>query len=162
VATDHPDRVPLLLTSNLLGGGMSSRVFQAVREREGLAYTVYTYVDMGRDAGLVSCAGSCSPGKEARVRDVVRREYRALMSDGPTAEELDSNKAQIKSQVMFALEGTHNQMHRAARNEIIHGRYVPVSETVAKVDAVDREAVVRSAGDWLDPDRLVLAAHRPA
>jgi predicted Zn-dependent peptidase len=161
VDNQHPDRIPLLLTSNLLGGGMSSRVFQAVREREGLAYTVYTYVDMGRDAGLVSCAGSCSPGNEARVRDVVRREYRELMTDGPTAEELASNKAQIKSQLMFALEGTQNQMFRAARNEIVHGRFVPVSEMVAKVDAVDREAVLRCASAWFDPDRLVLAAHRP-
>ena len=72
-----------------------------------------------------------------------------------------SNKAQIKSQVMFALEGTQNQMYRAARNEIVHGRFVPVSEMVAKVDAVDREAVLRCARDWFDPDRLVLAAHRP-
>jgi predicted Zn-dependent peptidase len=162
VPTTHPDRIPLLLCSNLLGGGMSSRIFQAVREREGLAYTVYTYADMGRDAGLVSCAGSCSPQKEDRVREVVATEYRRLMQDGPTADELASNKAQIKSQLVFALEGVHNRMHRAAKNEIIFGRFLPMSELVEQVDQVDHEAVLRCAREWFDPDRLVQAAHRPS
>ncbi len=162
VPTTHPDRVPLLLCSNLLGGGMSSRVFQAVREREGLAYTVYNYTDMGRDAGLVSCAGSCSPQKEARVREVVATEYRRLLREGPTPAELASNQAQLKSQLVFALEGVHNQMHRAAKNEIVFGRFLPMSELVAQVDQVDCEALQRCATAWFDPDRLVHAAHRPA
>ena len=161
LATGHADRIPLLLTSNLLGGGMSSRIFQAVREREGLAYTIYNYVDMGPETGLVSCAGSCSPDKERRLREVVRLEYGRLLNDGPTVEELASNKAQIKSQLVFALEGVHNRMHRAARNEIVFGRFIPVVELMAKVEAVDREAVIRCAEGWFDPDRLVLAAHRP-
>jgi predicted Zn-dependent peptidase len=162
VPSTHPDRVPLLLSGNLLGGGMSSRIFQAVREREGLAYTIYNYTDMGRDTGLVSCAGSCSPQKEARVREVVDAEYRRLLREGPTDDELASNKAQIKSQLVFALEGVHNQMHRAAKNEILFGRFLPLGELVAQVDQVDREAVMRCAAAWYDPDRLVYAAHRPS
>ncbi|MEZ4388688.1 MAG: pitrilysin family protein [Candidatus Krumholzibacteriia bacterium] len=162
VAAGHPDRVPVLLVSNLLGGGMSSRIFQAVREREGLAYTVYNYTDIGRDGGLVSCAGSCSPDKEARVREVVAAEYRRLLAEGPTADELASNKAQIKSHLVFALEGAHNQMSRAAKNELYFGRFMPLAELVAQVDAVDREVVMRCAADWFDPDRMVFAAHRPA
>lgn len=161
-STRHADRIPALLTSNLLGGGMSSRVFQAVREREGLAYTVYTYADMGPDTGLVSCAGSCSPEKEERVREVVAAEYRRLRDHGPSDGELASNKAQLKSQLVFALEGVYNQMVRAARNEIIFGRFVPVTELMAQVDAVDRQTVLRCAGDWFDPERLVHATHRPA
>ncbi len=161
-STRHADRIAVLLTSNLLGGGMSSRIFQAVREREGLAYTIYTYLEMGPDTGLVSCAGSCSPEKEQRVREVVAREYRKLRDDGPTVDELASNKAQLKSQLMFALEGVHNQMHRAAKNEIVFGRFVPVTELVEKVDAVDGETVLRCARDWFDPERLVHATHRPA
>jgi predicted Zn-dependent peptidase len=162
VPTTHPDRVPLLLSSNLLGGGMSSRIFQAVREREGLAYTIYNYTDMGPDTGLVSCAGSCSPQKEERVRDVITAEYRRFLREGPTTDELAGNKAQIKSQLVFALEGVHNQMHRAAKNEIVFGRFLPMSELVAQVDGVDREAVMRCAAAWFDPDRLVHAAHRPS
>ncbi len=158
----HPDRVPVLLLSNLLGGGMSSRVFQAVREREGLAYTVYTYTDMGPDTGLVSCAGSCSPDKEPRVRELVASEYRKLLAEGPLEAELEANKAQFKSQLVFALEGAYNRMFRAAKNELYFGRFIPLTETVARIEAVDRDAVLRCAQEWFDPDRLVMAAHRPA
>jgi predicted Zn-dependent peptidase len=158
----HPDRVPVLLLSNLLGGGMSSRIFQAVREREGLAYTVYTYTDMGPDTGLVSCAGSCTPDKEPRLRELVRQEYARLLREGPTEAELEANKAQFKSQLVFALEAAYNRMFRAAKNELYHGRFVPLTETVARIDAVDRDAIVRCAREWFDPDRLVLATHRPS
>jgi predicted Zn-dependent peptidase len=67
VSYGHADRLAIYLLVNLLGGGMSSRIFQSVREREGLAYTVYNYHDMGRDTGLVSCSGSCSPDKLPRT-----------------------------------------------------------------------------------------------
>ena len=161
VSAHHPDRVPVLMLSNLLGGGMSSRIFQAVREREGLAYTIYNYSDIGLDAGLVSCAGSCSPDNEPRVREVVAAEYRRLLQDGPTADEVASNKAQIKSHLVFALEGTHNQMSRAAKNELYFGRFVPVRELVGLVEAVDIEVLTRCATEYFDPDRMVQAAHRP-
>jgi len=111
----HADRIPVFVLTNMLGGGMSSRIFQAVREREGLAYTVYNYNDMGDDAGLVSCAGSCSPEKLARLEDVIRMEYHALIHGGVAPDELENNKAQIKSQLIFSLEGAGNQMFRAAR-----------------------------------------------
>jgi predicted Zn-dependent peptidase len=141
---------------------MSSRIFQAVREREGLAYTVYTYSDMGRDIGLVSCSGSCSPDKMARLEDVIRREYALLLSDGMGPDELRNNQAQIKSQLIFSLEGVLNQMHRAARNEIYYGRFVPVSELVDEVDGVTAETIMRCARTWFDPDALLVATHGPA
>ncbi|HPF69611.1 MAG TPA: pitrilysin family protein [Candidatus Krumholzibacteria bacterium] len=158
----HPDRIPIFLLSNLLGGGMSSRVFQAVREREGLAYSVYTYSDMGRDIGLVSCAGSCSPDKMARLEDVVRREYALLLKTGLATDELRNNQAQIKSQLIFSLEGVLNQMHRAARNEIYYGRFVPVAELVDEVDGVDEATIMRCARSWFDPDAMLVATHGPA
>ncbi|MBU2502423.1 insulinase family protein, partial [bacterium] len=155
-------RLGVYLLNNILGGGMSSRVFQAVREREGLAYTVYTYADMGRDIGLVSCAGSCSPDKVGRLEDIIRREYAALISSGVSAEELDSNKAQLKSQLIFSLEGIVNQMYRSARNEIYYGRFVPVAELVDEIDGVTEEDVVGCARRYFDPDRLLVAVHGPA
>ena len=162
VAYGHPDRIPIFLLSNLLGGGMSSRVFQAVREREGLAYTIYTYSDMGRDTGLVSCSGSCSPDKMARLEDVIRMEYAQLLREGVGAEELRNNQAQIKSQLIFSLEGVLNQMHRAARNEIYYRRFVPVAELVDEVDGVSAETIMRCARTWFDPDALLVATHGPA
>jgi predicted Zn-dependent peptidase len=157
----HEDRVPVFLLTNLLGGGMSSRIFQAVREREGLAYTVYNYSDMGRDIGLVSCAGSCSPDKLGRLEDVIRMEYIRLGSEGVKTSELESNKAQIKSQLIFSLEGVVNQMYRAARNEILFGRFLPVAELVDQVDTVGPEDILRCAASYFNPDSLLVAVHGP-
>ncbi len=157
----HPDRMGVHLLNNILGGGMSSRVFQAVREREGLAYTVYNYVDMGRDIGLVSCAGSCSPDKFARLAEVIRGEYRRVMDQGVEPRELDSNRAQLKSQLIFSLEGMVNRMYRLARNEIHYGRFVPVAEIVDEIDAVTGQDILDCAARYFDPDALLIAVHGP-
>jgi len=161
VALGHPDRLPVFLLTNILGGGMSSRIFQAVREREGLAYTVYNYNDMGRDTGLVSCAGSCSPDKLERIVDVISVEYDRLIAEGLRQEEINNNRAQIKSQLIFSLEGMVNQMFRAARNEIYYGRFVPVEELVDKVDSVEDDELVRCAKSYFDPESLLVATHGP-
>jgi len=161
IAFDHPDRIPVFLLSNILGGGMSSRIFQAVREREGLAYTVYTYSDLGRDVGLVSCAGSCSPDKLDRLEDVIRMEYLRLATEGITEEELDNNRAQIKSQLIFSLEGMVNQMFRSARNEIFYGRFLPVAELVDRIDSVKPQDILRCADSYFNPESLLVATHGP-
>ena len=157
----HADRIPVFILTNLLGGGMSSRVFQAVREREGLAYTVYNYNDMGSDTGLVSCAGSCSPDKLERLEDVLRQEYHLLIHGGVPLDELENNKAQIKSQLIFSLEGTVNQMYRASRNEIYYGAFQPVADLVDRVDGTSLEDVLRCAKTYYDPDSLLVAVHGP-
>jgi predicted Zn-dependent peptidase len=157
----HEDRVPLAMLMNLLGGGMSSRIFQAVREREGLAYSIYNYTDLGREIGLVSCAGACSPAKLERLLGVVRSEYALLLKDGVEQSELDSNRAQIKSQIVFSLEGVSNQMQRVAKDEIFHGRFQPVIEIVDLVDRVDREILRECAARYCDPDRFLVAIHGP-
>ena len=157
----HPDRMSVFLLTNILGGGMSSRIFQAVREREGLAYTIYNYSDMGRDIGLVSCAGSCSPEKLPRIVDVVSVEYDRLIAEGVPAGELENNRAQIKSQLIFSLEGMVNQMFRAARNEIFYGRFMPVAELVDLVDSVTGDDLVRCADLYFNPHSLLVATHGP-
>ncbi len=161
ISFKHEDRIPLFLLNNLLGGGMSSRVFQAVREREGLAYTIYNYSDMGKDTGLVSCAGSCSPEKIVRLVEVVQVEYLRLLSEGVPDQELEKNRAQIKSQLIFSLEGMMNQMFRSARNEIFYGRFVPVAELVDRVDRITSEDVNRCMHNYYNPDSLLVATHGP-
>ena len=157
----HKDRIPLFLLSNLLGGGMSSRIFQAVREREGLAYSVYTYSDMGRDIGLVSCAGSCSPDNMGRIEEVIRSEYLGIAHNGVPEQELETNRAQLKSQLIFSLEGMVNQMFRAARNEIFDGGFLPVADLVKQIDGVDVDTVVRCAGSYYNAESLLVATHGP-
>lgn len=161
VPLGHPDRLPVFLLTNILGGGMSSRIFQAVREREGLAYSIYNYTDMGRDTGLVSCAGSCSPDKLPRIIDVISVEYDRLIVEGVRGQEIESNRAQIKSQLIFSLEGMVNQMFRAARNEIYYGRFMPVGDLVDKVESVTNDDLKRVAAAYFDPNSLLVATHGP-
>lgn len=157
----HEDRMAVFLLTNILGGGMSSRIFQAVREREGLAYTIYCYSDMGRDIGLVSCSGSCSPDKLPRIVDVISVEYDRLIAEGVSHLELENNRAQIKSQLIFSLEGMINKMFRAARNEIYYGKFMPVADLVDNVDSVTPEDLVRCADQYFNPHSLLVATHGP-
>ena len=161
VPFEHPDRIALAVLSSVLGGGMASRIFQAVREREGLAYSIYTYTDHGRDVGLFSCAGSCSPGKMARLEDVVRGEYRRLLTDGIDEGELESNRAQIKSHLVFSIEGSVNRMGRIAKDEIVYGRQRTVAELINRVDNVSTDDLMRCAALYADPDRWTVAIHGP-
>ncbi len=158
----HSDRVPLVMLSSILGGGMSSRLFQAIREREGLAYTIYNYSDMGRDIGLTSCAGSCSPKRLQRVEEIIRHQYASVVNDSVLKQELEDNKAQIKSQLVFALEGVSNQMLRAAKDEIYYGRFQSISELIEMVDAVTEDDIVRCANKYFNPDDLLVATHGPS
>jgi len=161
ISFHDPDRIALATLTLLMGGTMSSRLFQAVREREGLAYSIYTYTDMGRDTGLVSCTGSCEPARLERVLEIVLDEYRRLLRDGVSEDELENHRAQVKSQLIFSLEGVSNQMTRAARDEIMFGRCQTVRDLVARVDAVTRDDLMRCAERYFAPDRLLLAVHGP-
>jgi predicted Zn-dependent peptidase len=116
---------------------------------------------MGRDIGLVSCAGSCSPDKLERLEDVIRMEYYRLSREGVKTAELDSNRAQIKSQLIFSLEGVVNQMYRSARNEILFGRFLPVAELVDQIDMIGVDDIVRCAESYFNPDSLLVAVHGP-
>jgi len=141
---------------------MSSRLFQAIREREGLAYTIYNYSDMGRDIGLTSCAGSCSPKRLQRVEEIIRHQYESVVSDSVLVQELEDNKAQIKSQLVFSLEGVSNQMLRAAKDEIYYGRFQSISELVEMVDAVTEDDIIRCARKYFNADDLLVATHGPS
>lgn len=161
LATEHPDRYAAALLSNILGGGMSSRLFQRVREEEGLAYGIYNYVDSYRDTGLLSTAFSSSRDKCQRALDLVAEEYARLRRGDLDEEELASNKAQLVSSVVLGMESVLSQTLRLARTEIAYGRFVPVAEIVARIDEVDREDVVRLADQLLDPARQTVVGYGP-
>jgi predicted Zn-dependent peptidase len=88
-------------------------------------------------------------------------EYFRLSSEKVKLTELDSNRAQIKSQLIFSLEGMVNQMYRSARNEILYGRFLPVSELVDQIDVVGVDDIVRCADTYFNPDSLLVAVHGP-
>ena len=157
----HPDRFALSLLSNILGGGMSSRLFQRVREEEGLAYGIFNYCDFFRDTGMLATSFSASPDKATRAVEIVAEEYEKLRRGELDGAELDSNKAQLVSSVVLGMESVLSQSLRLARSEMLYGRFVPVAEIVERIDAVTHEDVIRLAETMLDPSQQTLVGYGP-
>ncbi len=160
--SQHPDRHALIVLSTLLGGGMSSRLFQRVREQEGLAYSVYTYADFYRDAGIFCAGMNVQPDHGRRALALTLQEFERVIRDGIPENELRSAKAQLKGSLLLGLESTSNRMNRIARNELYEGRFVPVDELVRRVDSVRSEDVQRVASELISRERLSLVALGPS
>jgi predicted Zn-dependent peptidase len=155
---EHPDRYTLALLSTVLGGGMSSRLFQRVREQEGLAYAVYTYADSYEDSGVICAAMNVQPAHGRKALRLTLEEFDRIASEGLPAEELAAAKAQLKGGLLLSLESTSSRMHRVARSQLYAGRLVPVEELVASIEAITSDDVRRVAGTLLSRERLSLVA----
>lgn len=161
VGMADPDRFGISLVANLLGGGMSSRLFQKVREDEGLAYSIYSYAEFHRDAGCLATSFSASPARCQRALDVIAQEYERLRRGEIDVDEIEMNKTQLASSVILGLEGSMNQMSRLARSEMYYARFVPVSEILASIERLTRDDVVRIADRCLDPRLQTLVGYGP-
>lgn len=155
---EDPDRYALVLLSTVLGGGMSSRLFQRVREQEGLAYSVYTYSDSYEDAGIFCAAMSVHPSQGRKAVRLTLEEFDRVIAEGISPEELASAKEQLKGSLLLGLESTSNRMHRIARSILYSGRFIPVDELVRTIDRITGEEVREMAVRVLDRERLSLVA----
>jgi predicted Zn-dependent peptidase len=158
----HPDRYPLVVLTTLLGGGMSSRLFQSVREEAGLAYSVFSAQDFYRDAGMLSIQMGVSPERGREALDRVRLELEKLRDQGPDVEEVEDAKQQIRGGVLMEHEAVSARMVHLAHEEIYRGSYTPPEELVARVLAVTRDQVADVALRYLEPGRFALAVLGPA
>lgn len=161
VSSSDPDRYGLLILSTLLGGSMSSRLFQSIREQAGLAYNIYSFSDFATDAGLLGSYMAVSPAKTAEALRLTLDEYVRLIAEGCTPDELADTKMQLKGNLLLAMESVTARMNRLARNEMNEGRFIGVEELVARVDAVTREDVQRLATAYLAPESLTLVSLGP-
>ena len=127
--------------SGLLGGGMSSRLFQEAREKRGLCYSVYSSVWGLSDTGVMTVHAATGPELADELLGVLSDEIRRLAEDGPTCSEVMRAKAQLKAGLMMGLESSAARAEQMARQLICHGRLIDKSELVAKVDAVTAEDV---------------------
>ncbi len=137
-----------------LGGGMSSRLFQEVREKRGLVYTVYSFGQQFQDAGMAGVYAGCSPKNLAQVREVISDVLDDVSINGITAAELAKAKGQVSGGMVLGLEDTSSRMSRIARGELNNG-YVPsVSETLDRISAVTLEEVHALAHHLWSQERL--------
>ena len=161
VAHGDPRRFPLLLLSMLLGGGMSSRLFQRVREELGLAYSVYTYQSFHADAGMHGVYVATAPRSAGAALDAIRDELRAVVRDGLPAEEIAMGRQQLKGQVTLSLESVSSRMYRAASVELYGEPFRTLDELLVQIDAIDDDEVARVAREFFDPDRMTLVSLGP-
>ncbi len=154
----HSDlrRYPLVLLSSALGGGMSSRLFQRIREELALAYSVFTFQSFYSRAGLFGVYVGTRPQAAEESVIAVREELSRVADAGLEPEELEQTKQQVKGQVMLSLESTGARLHRLAGFALHDEPFLTLDEVLARVDAVTDEAVAEVAEEFLSPDRLFL------
>jgi len=132
-------RYALGVLNATLGGGTSSRLFQEVRERRGLAYSVYSFASHYADAGMLGIAAGCMPAKMDELLSVVRSELRRLAEQGLTAEELERGKGQLCGGLVLGLEDSTSRMSRIAKAELLYDELPSIDEVIRRIDAVTLE-----------------------
>jgi len=153
-----PARYAGFIMNAVLGGSMSSRLFQEIREKRGLAYSIHSYLVSYRDAGMFGIYVGTGDDKVRDVIEIIFNELNRLKTDVFTDKELLSAKEQMKGNFLLSMESTDNRMTRLAKNEIYFGRHLPPEETVAGIEAVSGEEIRQLAGEIFNADKISLAA----
>ncbi len=152
----HERRYAASLLNVILGGGMSSRLFQNIRERQGLAYAIESDLSPYTDSGVLSVyAGTSRESAEKLIRSVCD-EFRSVRADGVSAEELRRAKDHLKGSMMLSLESTSSRMSNLARQAMYLHRFISLDEMLSSIEAVTREEVHIIARDFFEPDRITL------
>ena len=159
MAYGDPDFYPSMLLSTLLGGGMSSRLFQEIRERRGLVYSIYSFTAPALDGGLFGIYAGTGEEEAKELVPVTLEELRRVQLDANEGE-LRRARAQVKAGLLMSLESTGSRCEQLARQIQVFGRIIPVAETVAKIEAVTL-ADIRRAASRIFRGRPTLAALGP-
>ena len=157
-----PRRHALVLLSVLLGGGMSSRLFQRVREELGLAYSVYTFQSFHADVGMHGVYVGTGPETAREALEAIDAELAAVAKDGLPADEVAMGKSQLKGQITLSLESVSARMYRCAGVELYGEPYYTLDEMLALVDAITVEQVAEVARDFFGPDRQTVVSLGPS
>jgi predicted Zn-dependent peptidase len=158
---NHSLRFASYVLNTILGGGMSSRLFQEIRENRGLAYSVYSYLPTYIDTGLVVVYAATNEDSFQEVFDLVLKEFNTLKKNPLKNEELETAKEQLKGNLLLSLESSDNLMTRLAKNEIYFQDYLPVGVILKGIDEVKEETVQRLAIDIFDERLFCLTVLGP-
>ncbi len=154
----HPDRAAVNVLSHVLGGGMSSRLFMELREKNALCYQVGTYLTHYHDTGALQISASCAPG---RARELVGRavaECGRVRDTGVSAEELERAKLQLRTNLVFGQESASSRMFSLAYQALHTDRILTLDEQIAEIDAVTLDQLLRVAREVLAPEKVALSA----
>lgn len=132
---------PMVLLNNVIGGGMSSRLFQEIREKRGLAYSVYSYHSAHADSGMFTIYAGTAPKQTEEVLEVTMALLRELKQAGMTATELSKGKEQLKGSLILSMESTSSRMNRLGKNALMTGRHYTLDEMLQRIDRVEMEQI---------------------
>jgi len=152
----HEDRYSSFLLNTLLGGGMSSRLFQNVREKQGLVYSIFSELNPYRDTGMLTVYAGTSKDSAPKVVQSIVKEFHDLKNTPVSAEELLRAKAQLKGSLMLSLESSMARMSNLARQEMYYKRFTGMNEIMERVEAVSIEDVQRCAREFFAPDQIAV------
>ena len=157
VAQDGDERYAAYLFNTALGGGMSSRLFQEIREKRGHAYSVFSFLSSFRDAGYLGIYVGTAAQWVSDVMGVITNELRAVSRMGLRPEELARAKNQLKGNMLLGLETSDSRMSRVAKNEIYFKRDFPLSEVAGRIDATTNDDIVQLAERLVRPESMAVA-----
>jgi predicted Zn-dependent peptidase len=152
----HEERFACYVLNTLLGGGMSSRLFQNIRERQGLAYAVFSELNPYRDTGCLSIYAGTSLESARKVVESITKEFRDLKEQPVSDEELRRAKDHLKGSLMLSLESTASRMSNLARQEMYFGRFFTLDELVESIESVTAGDVQRIAQTFFEPKQIAL------
>jgi predicted Zn-dependent peptidase len=150
------NRYSALILNTVLGGGMSSRLFQTIREERGMAYSIYSDLSPYRDTGTLCVYAGTSAGKALEVVNLVLAEFRNLKEKPLSDEELKRAKDQLKGNLLLGLESSNSRMANLARQEMYFKKFFTVDELIARIDAVDTAKVQAMAQNLFDPANIAV------
>jgi predicted Zn-dependent peptidase len=150
------NRYATLILNTVLGGGMSSRLFQTIREERGMAYSIYSDLSPYRDTGTLCVFAGTSVGKGLEVVDLILDEFRKLKKTTLAEEELTRAKDQVKGNILLGLESSNARMANLARQEMYFHEFITVEEIIARIDTVTSGQVQAMAQRLFDPARIAV------
>jgi predicted Zn-dependent peptidase len=161
VSFDDERKFAALILSNILGGGMSSRLFQRIREKEALAYSVFSFLETMLDTGIFGIYLGTDPDRLDRALEVIDEEYTQILNQGIPPDELERAKEQLKGNLMLGLEGTAGRMFRLAKLEIYLSRFMTLDETLSLISSVSEDGIMELAQAFLDIQKQYTAIILP-
>jgi predicted Zn-dependent peptidase len=150
----HERRFSIAVLNNMLGGGMSSRLFQNIREKRGLAYAVFSEITPYSDAGMLTVYAGTAKETVGQVLDLTIAEFRSMKESPVSDEELRRAKNHLKGSLMLSLESTSSRMSNLARQELYFGKFYSLDEILASIEAVSREDVQSLAQEFFRPEQI--------
>jgi predicted Zn-dependent peptidase len=148
---DHPDKYLLLLANTVLGGGMSSRLHQNIREKYGYCYSIGTFNQSYTDSGLFGVYIGTDKEYVDHVRELIAREFEQIREEKIPKQELEEAKAQLKGKLLLSQESTSNRMTRLAKSEIYFGRFVTLDELVSNINTVTSADLLKFSESFFYP-----------